>query len=196
MRRAAWVLTLVLVALVAGACGDEDGDNDKPGVVRGTGYQYELPEGWADESDSDASELDLGGFRPDTIAADEPKAGFPPNVNVILEPSLSTDVTPRVYANASHQILRNPSVLRGEARRAIERLDPRDFGSERRLDLDGREAYQIDYTGNQGGRVLRFRGVTTVKDKTGYAVSYTALRTHFDEGLDDFEQILDSWRWR
>jgi|SRR5215216_3572247 len=194
MRRAAWVWTLVVAALVAGAC--EDDDHNEAEVVRGTGYEYDLPEGWTDESDSDAAQLDVGGFRPDTIAADEPKEGFPPNVNVILESSLSTDVTPRVYANASHQILRNPSVLPGEARRAIERLAPRDFGSERRLDLDGRDAYQIDYTGNQGGRVLRFRGVTTVQERTGYVVSYTALRTHFQEGLDDFEHILDTWRWR
>ena len=192
MRRTACVLGLVLVAFLAGACGDEDDTK----LVRGTGYEYELPEGWTDESDEDTSELGVAGFEPDTIAAADPDEGFATNVNVILESSLSSDVTPRVYADASQQILRNPSVLRGEARRVVERLDPREFGARRRIELDGQEAYQLDYTGDQSGRVVRFRGVTTVREGTGYAVTYTALRTRFAESLDDFKRVLDTWRWR
>lgn len=192
MRRTACALSLVIAALVAGACGDED----EREVVRGTGYEYELPEGWTEASDEDTSQLGAAGFGPDTISADEPEEGFATNVNVILESSLATEVTPRVYADASQQILRDPSVLRGEARRVVERLDPRDLGSRRRIELDGQEAYQLDYTGDQGGRVMHFRAVTTVRGRTGYAVTYTALRTRFAESLDDFERVLDTWRWR
>jgi hypothetical protein len=192
MRRAAFVLALVSAALGVGACGD----GDEARVVEGTGYEYELPEGWTDESDEDTSQFGVAGFAPDTIAAAEPEDGFASNVNVVLESSLASDVTPEVYADASRQILRDPSVLPDEARRVVERLDPRDFGSRRQIELDGQDAYELDYTGDQGGRVLRFRAVTTVREGTGYAMTYTALRTQFDGALDDFDQVLDTWRWR
>ena len=43
---------------------------------------------------------------------------------------------------------------------------------------------------------MRFRAVATVHDGTGYAVTYTALRTRFDEDVDGFDAVLDTWRWR
>jgi hypothetical protein len=193
MRRTAWILGLVLAALAAGACGDDDDDAE---VVQGSGYEYELPGGWTDESSQDNSELGVAGFEPDTIALDEPDDGFATNVNVVLEPRLPAGVTPQAYFDASRRVLRDPGVLPAEARRAVEQLQPRDLSRQQQVDLDGEQAYGLDYTGNQSGRVLRFRAVSTVREGTGYAVTYAALRNRFDEGLDDFERLLDTWRWQ
>lgn len=192
--RAACALGLVVAMLAAAGCGDE---GDEAQVVRGDGYQYELPEGWTNRSDDEgASGLDLGGFSPDTLVTDAPAEGFATNVNVVLESSLTDDVGAEVYADAIRQSVADPASLGGEVAETIERLNPRDIAPKRRLDLDGDAAYGFDYTGNRGRRVLRFRQVATVHDTTGYTITYTALRSRFRAGLDDLERLLDTWRWR
>jgi hypothetical protein len=189
MRRSSLVVLLVIA--LAG-CGGEDAE-----TVAGSGYEYEVPEGWKDSThDERLSDIGIAGYNFDTIVTGQVEEAFATNVNVIVEGSIAPGVSAREYVDASVRTLRNPELLQGEARRLISRLHPRDLTASRRIELDGEEAYATDYTGNEGARVLRFRSVVAVRNGRAYAITYTALRHLFRAHADEVDQILDSWAWR
>ena len=194
MNRAPIVLLALLALAGTGAgCGDEETE-----TASGSGYTYEVPEGWEDRSDEGdlKEEAGLAGYTFDTAVTDDSEEGFADNVNVIVERSIAPGVDSREYAEASAQLLRSSGQAQGELGAAVAQLNPRDLTSLTRIELDGQEAYSIEYTGDQGGRVLRFRNVIAVRGGRAYGITYTALRHRFRENADVASQVIETWSWR
>ena len=192
MRRIS-IVALALLALAGAGCGGED----EVELVRGDGYEYELPDGWKHRSnEQDLQKLGFAGYVPDTLVTADPEEGFADNVNVLVEHSLTPGISAREYAESAARTLRNPEVLPGEAGRVISDLDPRDFSGPKRLELDGADAYATDYTGDRAGRVMRFRNIVALREGTAYGITYTALRHRFEENADAANRVVDTWAWR
>jgi hypothetical protein len=186
------IVLIALLALAGCGCGGKETE-----TVSGGGYTYEVPEGWEDRSgDRDLQGLGLAGYTFDTVVTDAPEEGFADNVNVIVERSIAPGVDSRRYAEASEAILRDPQQLQGEVGSAVTELNPRDLSGLTRVELDGQEAYATEYTGDQGGRVLRFRNVVAVRRGRAYGITYTALRHRFRENADEANQVIETWSWR
>ena len=186
MRR---LSALLLASLALVAC-----NADEPQEVSGTGYGYELPEGW--ENASGESEFEAGGFNSDSVVHAEPEEGFATNLNVIRETSLAPDLRVDAYSRAGLRLLRRPGLLSGELREIFEDIGAHDFSDTGTLRLDGEEARFTDYSSNQGGRALRIRSVSAIRRGTAYNISFAALRTHFEKDLDALRHVVRSWEWR
>jgi hypothetical protein len=186
------LLAVAAVALAACSNGDEDAE-----PVEGTGYTYSVPDGWEDVSDRAEEEIEIGGFRPDTLVVGERENGFATNVNVIREDGLPNGVTAAQYANASLAGLRDPvgAGTPPELAQAIEEANLRQISEPREAELDGEEAFAWDYRGTQDGRDVRVQQVAAVMDGAGYTLTLTVLPDRFDEGGAALDQVIDSWSW-
>jgi hypothetical protein len=186
------LLAVAAVALAACSSGDEDAE-----PVEGTGYTYSVPDGWEDFSDPAEEEIEIGGFRPDTLVVGEREDGFATNVNVIREDGLPSGVTAAQYADASLAGLRDPvgAGMPPEVAQAIEDGNLRQISEPRDAELDGEEAFAWDYRGTQDGRDVRVQQVAAVMDGAGYTVTLTVLPDRFDEGSEALDQVVESWDW-
>jgi hypothetical protein len=191
-RRLAAVLALA--ALAAAGCGGDDEDEDP---VEGNGYSYSVPDGWEDVSDRAEEELEVGGFRPDSLVTGESEDDFATNVNVIREDGLPEGVTAAQYADVSLAGLRDPAGagLPPEVAETIEDLNPTQISEPRDAELDGEEAVAWDYRSTQDGRDVRVRQMAAVMDGAGYTVTLTVLPARFKEGNGAFDEVLESWSW-
>ena len=189
------LLPLAAVALALAGCsgGDEDAD-----PVEGTGYTYSLPDGWEDFSDPAEEEIEIGGFRPDTLVVGEREDDFSTNVNVIREDGLPNGVTAAQYADASLAGLRDPvgAGMPPEVAQAIDEANLRQISEPRDAELDGEEAFAWDYRGTQDGRDVRVQQVAAVMDGAGYTLTLTVLPDRFDEGTEALDQVIESWSWK
>jgi hypothetical protein len=185
------LLALTAVAF-AGCSSDEDGE-----AVEGTGYTYSLPDGWEDVSDRAEAELEVGGFRPDTLVVGEREDDFATNVNVIREDGLPSGVTAAQYADVSLAGLRDPAGagLPPEVAQAIDDVNPTQISEPRDAELDGEEAVAWDYRGTQDGRDVRVQQVAAVMAGAGYTLTLTVLPDRFDEGNAALDQVVESWSW-
>jgi hypothetical protein len=185
------LLALTAVAF-AGCSSDEDGE-----AVEGTGYTYSLPDGWEDVSDRAEAELEVGGFRPDTLVVGEREDDFAANVNVIREDGLPSGVTAAQYADVSLAGLRDPAGagLPPEVAQAIDDVNPTQISEPRDAELDGEEAVAWDYRGTQDGRDVRVQQVAAVMAGAGYTLTLTVLPDRFDEGNAALDQVVESWSW-
>ena len=189
---------LALLAVAAGAlAGCSSGDEDTE-PVEGTGYTYSVPDGWEDFSDPAEEEIEIGGFRPDTLVVGEREDGFATNVNVIREDGLPSGVAAAQYADASLAGLRDPvgAGMPPEVAQAIEKANLRQISEPRDAELDGEEAFAWDYRGTQDGRDVRVQQVAAVMDGAGYTLTLTVLPDRFDEGGEALDQVIDSWSWK
>ena len=186
------LLAVAAVALAACSSGDEDAE-----PVEGTGYTYSVPDGWEDFSDPAEEEIEIGGFRPDTLVVGEREDGFATNVNVIREDGLPSGVTAAQYADASLAGLRDPvgAGMPPEVAQAIEDGNLRQISEPRDAELDGEEAFAWDYRGTQDGRDVRVQQVAAVMDGAGYTLTLTVLPDRFDEGSEALDQVVESWDW-
>jgi hypothetical protein len=189
-----FVALLAAAALALAGCGGDD-DEDR---VDGTGYTYAVPDGWEDASDRAEEEIEIGGFRPDTLVLGESEDDFATNVNVIREAGIPRGVTAAQYAEVSLAGLRDPLAagFPPEVAETLEELNPRQISDPRDAELDGEEAAAWGYTSTQDGRDVRVRQVATVMDGAGYTVTLTALPDRFDEANASFDEMVDSWRWK
>jgi hypothetical protein len=200
MRTLGGLLTVACLAILAaaGGCGDDDDTADRDRIV-GRGYTYALPDGWRDISEKtpDVPALEVAGIRPDTAVVGLPEGGFATNVNVIREGGLPPGITTSQYAEISIAVLRDPAAsgFPPEFVEAIERIQPRDISEPSDSELSGEPAAAWDYTSTQEGRVLRIHQVASVVEDAGYTVTLTSLVDQEEEGLDTFEELIDSWRW-
>ena len=187
------LLAVAAVALAGCSGGDEDAE-----PVEGTGYTYSVPDGWEDLSDPAEEEIEIGGFRPDTLVVGEREDGFATNVNVIREDGLPSGVTAAQYADASLAGLRDPvgAGMPPEVAQAIEDGNLRQISEPRDAELDGEEAFAWDYRGTQDGRDVRVQQVAAVMDGAGYTLTLTVLPDRFDEGGEALDQVIDSWSWK
>ena len=179
---------LVLLLALAG-CGGEEGER-----VDGSGYTYAVPDGWEERA---GDELEVGGFRPDSLVMGEREDDFTTNVNVIREDGVPAGVTAADYADVSLAGLRDPAAagLPPELAETIEGLRPRQISEPREAELDGEDAVAWAYRSTQGERNVRVRQVAAVMDGAGYTVTLTALPEQLDEGGDALDELLQSWSW-
>jgi hypothetical protein len=193
MGTALKVLTLLAAAALAlTACGGDGEDS-----VDGTGYTYAVPGGWEDATDRADEELEIGGFRPDTLVIGESEDDFATNVNVVREAGVPRGVSAAQYAEVSLAGLRDP-VAAGyppELAERLEALNPRQISDPRGAELDGEEAAAWDYTSTQDGRDVRVRQVATVMDGAGYTVTLTTLPDRIDEANEALDEVVESWNW-
>jgi hypothetical protein len=184
---------LALTAVAFAACSSDE--DEEP--VEGTGYTYSLPDGWEDVSDRAEAELEVGGFRPDTLVVGEREDDFATNVNVIREDGLPNGVTAARYADVSLAGLRDPAGagLPPEVAQAIDDVNPTQISEPRDTELDGEEAVAWDYRGTQDGRDVRVQQVAAVMAGAGYTLTLTVLPDRFDEGNEALDQVVDSWSW-
>jgi hypothetical protein len=196
--RAKLVALALMLALTvaAGGCGGDDGST---GPVEGSGYSYAVPEDWNDRTDEseDIPELELAGFRPDTLVTGERRDGFATNVNVIREPGLPDGLTAEDYAEGSLAALRDPasSGFPPEVTEAIEEMKVRDLSAVGVTELAGERGATLQYASTRAGRALRVRQLVAVRSNAAYTLTYTAPQESFEEELPAFEAIIESWRW-
>ena len=185
-------LALAALALAVAGCG---GDDDDP--VEGTGYTYSVPGEWEDVSERAEEEIEVGGYRPDTLVVAEGEDGFATNVNVIREDGVPERITAAQYAEVSVAGLRDPVAagLPPELAQAVEALNPTRISEPRDAELDGEEALTWDYHSVQGGREVRVRQVATVMDGAGFTVTLTVLPDRFEEGAGALDEVVESWSW-
>jgi hypothetical protein len=188
---------LALLALAAVTLAGCNGDDENEEPVEGTGYTYAVPDGWEDVSDQAEEEIDVGGFRPDTLVIGESEDDFATNVNVIREDGLPNGVTAAQYADASLAGLRDPvgAGFPPEVAEAIEAGNLREISDPRDAELDGEEAFTWGYRGTQDGRDVRVQQVAAVMDGAGYTLTLTVLPDRFDEGNEALDEVVDSWEW-
>ena len=186
MRR---VLLLPILLLALAGCGEDEAEE-----ISGTGYSYEVPGGWEDVSDD--AEFEAAGFNSDSVVRGESSEGFASNINVVRETSLASDIDIDEYTEAGLRLLKEPELLTGEAREIFEGIDAKDFSDTTKVELDGADARSTDYSSEQGGRSLRLRVVSAIDDDTAYNITFTALRSHFEDDVEALDEIVDSWRWR
>jgi len=185
----------ILLALVALAgCSEEDEERPQ---VEGTGYTYSVPGGWQDVSDRAEEELEVGGFRPDSLVIAERENDFATNVNVIREGGLPEGVTAARYADVSIAGLRDPVAagLPPEVAETIEDIKPEQISRPSDADLGGEEAVAWDYRSTQDGRNVRVRQVAAVMDGAGYTVTLTVLPARLEEGSGALDEVVESWSW-
>jgi hypothetical protein len=187
----------VALAATAGGCGDDD-DEDQARVT-GKGYSYAVPDGWRDISEEapDVPGVEVAGITPDTAVIGEREDGFATNVNVIREGGLPPGVSSSQYADITIAVLRDPAAsgFPPEFVEAIERIQPREISEPRDTELGGEPAVAWDYTSTQQGEDLRIRQVASVVDDAGYTVTLTSRPDQEEEGVEVFDELVDSWRW-
>jgi hypothetical protein len=197
MRTLGGLLAVACLALAAGGCGDDD-DEDQPRVV-GKGYSYAVPEGWRDISEEapGVPGVEVAGITPDTAVVGQRENGFATNVNVIREGGIPPGVSTSEYADVTIAVLRDPAAsgFPPEFVEAIERIQPRGISEPRDAELGGEPAVAWDYTSTQEGQELRIRQVASVVDQAGYTVTLTSRTDQEEEGVDVFDELIDSWRW-
>ncbi|MEX2194564.1 MAG: hypothetical protein WD844_04685 [Thermoleophilaceae bacterium] len=179
------VSAILAVALLAGCGNDDSGD-----AVEGTGYTVDTPGGWDDRSD-DSEEFAASGFEPDIVLTADPEGGFSSNINVLRQGSLADGVDADRLTEQSRQALQDPAVLEqlgGD-------LAPSDISDVSALDIDGEQARAFDYSSEREGQELRFRQVYTVREGSGYVLTYTALADGFEEGSAALDDVVESWSW-
>jgi hypothetical protein len=188
------VILLVLLALGGSGCGGEES-----ATVSGDGYSYDVPEGWADRTEEslDIPEVELAGFRPDTVVVGERHDGFSSNVNVVREPGIPEDFTAARYAQVAIGTLRDPasSGFPPEVVERIESMEIRDLTELGKPPLGGERGAAWEYASTREGRPLRARQLAAVRGNSAYTLTYTASPEGFEEGLPGFEKVIESWRW-
>jgi hypothetical protein len=179
----------MLLLLALSGCGGEEQEQ-----VEGTGYTYAVPDGWEEQTGKD---LDVGGFRPDSLVVGESEDDFATNVNVIREDGVPTKVTAAQYAEVSVAGLRDPAGagVPPEVAEIIESVKPTGLTEPREVELGGEDAFQWEYGSTQDGRDLRVRQVGTVMGGAGYTITLTAPQGRFEEEADALDEVIESWSW-
>lgn len=145
------------------------------GEIEGTGYSYDVPEGWGDP------EQKVPGFDPDSVAADlGDRDGFTDNVNVILSPAgeLSAD---QVEATVE-------SELSGAGFSDITVQD--------RVDVAGSETAHVTASGSVNDVAYTVEQFYPTADGQTYVVSLSfSTSVSAEDRAAVADTILGSWAW-
>jgi hypothetical protein len=175
-------VAVVLLSMGVGACG---GGGDATEVAHGSGYEVTLPGGW----DVEKEKPDALGFKVDSLWVGDTVEGFRVNVNVVRETSLARNLSLRDYVGVNQRGLKDPEAApKGFKSSAIEQP--------RRTTLGGQEAFRFGWVNTAGVTRLRVDQVFALRRGVGYILTYSAPADRYRDQLDDFEEILDSWRWK
>lgn len=178
---------LAAVALLAG-CGDDGGETGK--VVEGTGYELTVPDGWDDRS-GQSEDFAVGDFTPDLILTGEREDGFTTNVNVIRTQGVTRSLDEQT--EAERELLERGGPVSGDVNlQPAQNLTPVEDTT---LGGGPARAYEFELEVPQGDSSARLRQLIAIDDGTGYAITLTADPDRFEQDRDDFEAILESWKW-
>lgn len=175
---------LALGLLTLGACaesstesGAEDGTEGSSEVASrhgGVAVSVDLPEGWAE------AEKDLARMVPEAatmyVNKDACSGEFCTNLNAMVTPTQATDLDE--FHEATRQQVSQQ--FGGETLR------------EERVDVDGREGHEVEFTGQMMQRDLRFLQRYTLVDGQAVVVTFTGVPDTFEAWRADAEAMLDS----
>jgi hypothetical protein len=181
------LLAVLGALLLAGCGGGDDGGASSSAptataaaaasgsTLEGTGYALTLPGGWRD-----ASEEDTGLSRaPDAVLASTQPAAV---ALVTIE-----DQPEGVAAD---------ELLRTLRRREIDREVVTGAGEARPFAVAGARGVTYHYdTTSEAGVPLRTRQVVVIRAGKAYTIALTTPVVAFAAANDEFQAILDSWRW-
>lgn len=60
--------------------------------------------------------------------------------------------------------------------------------------MDGRPYHKLVYTGEQGGRALKWMQYCTIRDQLAYLVTFTSTQADFDANVESGEAIMKTFR--
>ena len=172
MRRSAALALLAAIALLLG-CGG--GDEDAPKTVKGTDYEYELPEGWEDATDMGKNPSWRGRVW-DSVAIGHPEEQFRTFIQVTREP---TGLSLEQYEQRA----------RGQAQQIWGGLE---FGEASSTEINGAPAVMFE---NTTGETSIVRYVAAVREGVGYIVEFEAGKEN-EADVEELDAVLESWRWK
>jgi hypothetical protein len=172
VRSMSALAVLAALALLLG-CGG--GDDDEAKTVKGTDYEYELPQGWEDATDMGKNPSWRGRVW-DSVAIGHPDEQFRTFIQVTREP---TGLGLEGYEQRA----------RGQAQQIWGGLD---FGEARPAEIDGARALEFE---NTTGETSIVRYIATVREGVGYIVEFEAAKKN-EPDVEELEGVLDSWRWK
>ncbi len=167
-------------ALLAGCGGDSGGYDSKgtpstpakPTKVRGGGYSFTAPPGWAQRR---VRGLDAA------LERRESAPQYPASVTVVVAPA-PKGVTVEQAAPIFRQ-----GVTKQGARKIV------DLPA---MKVDGERAVALRYERRAGAVTLSQEVVSVIRKRRTYAIGLTAPPGRFSAAERDFRRMLRSWRWR
>ncbi|MET0931250.1 MAG: hypothetical protein ABWX74_17145 [Aeromicrobium sp.] len=149
-----------------------DGD-----AIKGTGYTYSVPDGWA------VPEQDIAGTeQTDSFAADlEDTDGFADNVNVIrLDPAPLDDLDKLEDGLAAE----------------LEGAGSKDVTVGNRTEIDGDETVTITSVQTQAGKEYLTDQFNAIHDGVSYVITFSFSDTVSEADRNDLSSsVLASWKW-
>ena len=198
-RRALLALLLV-VGLLAAGCGSSEKSTSAEEtttsevttsgeVVEGTGYSYELPEGWTEADDQvDVEEI---GSSDTVITADEPRGDLAVNVNVFREENIPESVNVDQYTKIGlDRVTSAPESVGLPAGTTVEVASGPEASS-----LAGEDATDTTLRTDLGSATLLQRQVSTLRDGVAYTITLTSNEDGLEEDSATLDALLASWSW-
>jgi len=188
-------LPTLLLGVGLGACG---GDDDRTtDVVSGTGYEYDLPEGWTDATESGADVVSEHGLRAeqvDSLAAEEaPASPFGGAGITVVIPRGPAVTLGRLTRTAVREV--NGAIAASDpgiaAVQGYERPTP-----PRPTELGGERAMEFSFGAPDTGLEHRVRRLIAVHEDTPYIIGFVAPKSSLRASNEQFEDIISSWTWR
>jgi hypothetical protein len=180
LPRALAVAAVALSALTGCGSGDSVGDS-----VGGTGYTFEIPQGWQrlpfDEPSS---------FRPDALIGVPRGKRTLPNINVVVGPVSANMSLSRFSELSTKPLLQNPRIFGFPAG-----TDIRVVRKPSATKLDGESALQEDLVAETGSEALKDRSIVALHGTTSYVVTYTDTEKAFHRDLPGLATVFETWEW-
>lgn len=165
-------------ALLVAGCGDDKKDDAQKSErsVSGTGYTVERPAQWQDGTKQGRKQ---GVFNFDLVLV-KPRKSFNTNVNILRAqaPGVDLDDLRRGY--------------RGE----LDSIGATNVTDSEPISVDGDKGITYRYLKKTpNGDSVRGRQVLVVHAGYVHSITLTAIASEFATAQDEFDSILDSWRW-
>jgi len=172
---------LAALALAATGCGGGE-------PVEGSGYAYDVPEGWEEASEERVSEI---APLADTIVFGEESDGFATNINVVATGQVpeGTDLLTEVELGIT-TVQEQPEIFGLPEETEIEvTMEPAE------TTLAGETAFEDQYTTDTGSQMLLQRQVTSISpDGLAFTITATSIGDAADRDMA-MDEVLESWSW-
>jgi len=166
---------LALLATVALLCGCGGDGDDAPATVKGTDYEFDLPEGWEDASEMGRNPS-WRGRTWDSVAIGHGDEQYRTFIQVTREP---TALSLEDYEQRA----------RGQAQQIWGGLE---FGESTPAELGDASALAFE---NTTGETSIVRYIATTREGVGYIVEFEAAKER-EADVEELEAVMDSWRWK
>ena len=106
---------------------------------------------------------------------------FRTNINIIVE---NTDLNISEYALLAKQSL--PIALKFNNFIQL---------NEKNLTISNNDAYFLEYAYNKEGYAIKVKQVYIIHKDRAYVITYTSLQNNFNESIDEFNEIINSFKF-